>query len=162
MTSPLGNDLVPDYPTREVLGCPRLLRWDLMTPIQWISKPGESMDALVERSGLGNFWPIKDQEVKNMVKDFLEAPKRDQWVEFQLNSTTTLLVRIHSTPRKRIYDFDDGTLDRAWIYGRLHLTMAYMSDGHFQVISGYRMGNSSLYLDEKWTGATFFIKALRT
>ena len=40
--------------------------------------------------------------------------------------------------------------------------MAYMSDGHFQVISGYRMGNSSLYLDEKWTGATFFIKALRT
>ena len=96
MTSPLGNDLVPDYPTREVLGCPRLLRWDLMTPIQWISKPGESMDALVERSGLGNFWPIKDQEVKNMVKDFLEAPKRDQWVEFAKR-----ISRLFVVPSKR-------------------------------------------------------------
>ena len=120
------------------------------------------MEELIERSGLANFWPIKNAAVRAIVNGGLENPERDRWMEFKLSSTSTLMIRIHSLPRKKIYDFDDGTMDSSWIYGRLHLTMAYLTSGQFQVISGHRMGGSSQYLDERWSGATLFMKVKRT
>ena len=105
VASPPENDLVPNYQSKEVLGCPGLLRWDMMTPIQWISQPGGA-----------NFWPITNLKVKSVVEEDLDTPKRDRRVELKLSSTTVLLVRIHTMARKKLYDFENETMDGTWNY----------------------------------------------
>lgn len=52
LSSPPECDMMPYHQTKKVLGCPGLLRWDMINPMQGISSLGESMDELVERSGL--------------------------------------------------------------------------------------------------------------
>ena len=153
------NDLVPSHPTREVVGCPGFLRWDRLIPKEWTSKPGESMEMLMDRSGLYHFWPIKDPRLMELVAQHQSAPERDRWMEIMMTPTVTLMVRIHSAKRRRIYDFEDGAMNGKWRYGRLHLTMAFSEDGRFHLASGVRMGRSSSYLDGPWTGVTLFLKA---
>eukprot|EP00435_Cladocopium_sp_Y103_P005472 s1608_g1.t2 len=156
------EDRVPEIQPRQVIGCPGLLKWDLATPKHWVSSPGESMESLVERSRMADFWPLENDEVKSVLSDALGAPERDRWVEVQLNSKTILMIRVHSQPRKKVYDFDDSALTSTWTYGRLHLTYATSVSGQHHLASGHRLGNGSPYLDEKWTGFTFFLRAWAT
>ena len=133
--------------------------WKRRRRSSWSADSWWAMGELIERSGLANFWPIKKVEVKELISRELDTPERDRWIELKLRSTSTLMIRIHSLALKKIYDFEDGTMDRAWIYGRTFTwRWAYLTNGQFQVISGYRMGSSSPYLDVKWTGATLFVK----
>lgn len=68
------------------------------------------------------------------------------------------MILTHLLVRKKVYDFEDGAMESTWIYGRLHLTMAFLETGQHQVISGYRMGRSGAYIDGPWTRVTMFIK----
>ena len=112
------------------------------------------MESLVERSGMAYFWPLNREKVKSLVSEALGVPERDRWIELKLSPFASKFI----LPRKKVCDFDDYTMNRAWTYGRLHLTYATTISGPHHLVNGYRQGGNSNYLDEKWTGAIMFLK----
>eukprot|EP00435_Cladocopium_sp_Y103_P042410 s480_g11.t1 len=155
------SDIVSEHQPTTVDGCPGLVKWHLMMPSQWISKPGESLEELADRSGFAKFWPLHVNSLWMLLEEDIPSPKRDRWEEIKLNSTTAMMVRILAQPRRKIYDFQNDTMPGTWSYGLVQLTIAKMESGGYQIISGHRCGLGSTYLEDRWTGVTCFLKVQR-
>eukprot|EP00435_Cladocopium_sp_Y103_P053680 s781_g17.t1 len=155
------TDIVREVQSRVVAGCPGLIKWSLMRPSEWVSESGESLQELAERSGFAKFWPLHMPELWELLEKDIPSPERDRWCEVQLNSSTVMMVRLHSQLRRKLYDFKNDVMDPQWNYGEIQLTIAKLLNGTFSIIGGHRSGNGGPFLDDRWTGLTIFIKIKR-
>eukprot|EP00435_Cladocopium_sp_Y103_P053892 s362_g17.t1 len=152
-------DIVPEDQPNTVNGCPGLVKWTLMRPSEWISDPGETLEELAMRSGFAKFWPLHLRELWNLLDEDRPSPEVDRWEEIYLNSNTVMMVRVHAKPRRKLYDFQNHTMSQDWNYGIIQLTIAKMLRGGYELISGHRCGNGAPFLDDRWMGATCFVKS---
>eukprot|EP00435_Cladocopium_sp_Y103_P062154 s1305_g23.t1 len=153
------KDIIPEEQPELVRGCPGLVSWDLMRPHQWTSNQGESLEEVVDRSGLAQFWPLHMEGLWKLLEEEPKSPKRDRWEELPINAAHVLMVRIHAVPRRKVYDFKNESMRGMWNYGSRQLTIAKLVGGNYELIAGHRFGNGNPFLDDQWTGATCYIKS---
>eukprot|EP00435_Cladocopium_sp_Y103_P058350 s1091_g20.t1 len=131
------KDIVPEEQPDLVRGCPGLVTWDLMRPHQWTSNQRESLEEVVERSGLAQFWPLHLRDLWKLLEEEPKSPKRDRWEELPINAAHVLMVRLHA------------------------LAIAKLTSGSYELVAGHRFGKGNPFLDDQWTGMTCYIKAKR-
>eukprot|EP00435_Cladocopium_sp_Y103_P064506 s236_g26.t1 len=104
------------------------------------------------------YWPLeRSNDLWNLVinRPPVKAPGTTK--EFKLTDEVDAIVRIHSTPRHKLYDFEDIPGERS-IYGTMQLTIAWLYLNQKAVVCSQRRGRKSPYMDETWTGFTIHLR----
>lgn len=85
--------------------------------------------------------------------------KTDTWHEHKYDEMTSWKVRVHSTPRKKLFDFEESADTNGTVkYGPLQLTLAWFENGKKAILATPRHGRRSMMLDQEWVGMTIYLK----
>eukprot|EP00435_Cladocopium_sp_Y103_P065207 s1247_g27.t1 len=127
---------------------------------QWFCPAVRTMENFIYETGIaGGYWPLeRSDELWNLVIQRPAGRAPDVTKEFKLTKEVTAVVRIHSTPRQKIYDFEDENPEERKAYCMMQLTLAYLLLNQKAVVCSQRRGRKGPYLDETWTGYTIHLR----
>eukprot|EP00435_Cladocopium_sp_Y103_P024453 s2682_g6.t1 len=127
---------------------------------QWFCPAVRTMENFINEIGIaGGYWPLeRSDELWNLVIQRPAGRAPDVTKEFNLTKEVTAVVRIHSTPRQKIYDFEDENPEERKAYCMMQLTLAYLLLNQKAVVCSQRRGRKGPYLDETWTGYTIHLR----
>eukprot|EP00435_Cladocopium_sp_Y103_P040980 s704_g11.t1 len=127
---------------------------------QWFSPAVRTMEQFIYEIGIaGGYWPLERcDDLWNLVISRPPGRAPDVTKEVALTKQVTAVVRIHSTPRQKIYDFEDESPEERKAYCMMQLTLAYLLLNQKAVVCSQRRGRKSPYLDETWTGYTIHLR----
>ena len=125
---------------------------------QWYGSATRTMETMIIENGIGGgYWPLEwSDDLWTLVtqRPLMRGP--DITREFKLSSSVDALVRIHSTPRQKLYDFEDTDPNEK--FSELQLTIAWLLLNQKAVVCSRRRGRRAPYLPETWTGYTIHLR----
>eukprot|EP00435_Cladocopium_sp_Y103_P000233 s4469_g1.t1 len=116
------------------------------------------MERLLTENGISaGYWPLEwSDELWNLVTTRPPKVAPDTSTEFKMSPGLDVLVRTHSTPRHKIYDFEDTDPNEK--FSVMQLTIAWMVFNQKAVVCSYRRGRKGPYLPDSWTGHTVHLR----
>lgn len=129
---------------------PWMGRWDGNRQI-------EMQRMLLEHTGLST-WDALTEGVLQLIKDAPVPPDVDSWWCRESHVGRRVMVRRHSTWRRKLYDFEtnSGLTQGSWKPRRL--TLALFDDSTKAIVADFRSGRASQFLDRSWIGFTLFLE----
>ena len=111
---------------------------------QWYVSATRTMETMIIENGIGGgYWPLEwSDDLWTLVTQRPSMRGPDITREFKLSSSVDALVRIHSTPRQKLYDFEDTDPNEK--FSELQLTIAWLLLNQKAVVCSRRRGRRAL------------------
>ena len=117
------------------------------------------MERFVDEIGVGGYWPLeRSDELWKLVLTRPDHRAPGVTKEFKLTEEVDAIVRIHTTPRHKLYDFEDDGPEMTASHSAMQLTIAWLLLNQKAVVASSRRGRRGPHLDQTWTGYTVHLR----